>query len=49
MSVFSFGMTLGEGEDIMRWTSYRLIQNNANHGATNRVKFIFIFKKNNLC
>lgn len=48
MSVFSFGMTLGEGEDIMRWTSYRLIQNNVgNHRATNRVKidspyFIFI-------
>ena len=39
MSVFSFGMTLGEGEDIMRWTSYRLIQNNVgNHRANNRVK-----------
>ena len=30
MSVFSFGMTLGEGEDIMRWSSYRLGQNNMN-------------------
>eukprot|EP01084_Bolivina_argentea_P200716 343188_1 len=31
MSVFSFGMTLGEGEDIMRWSAYRLVQNNVGH------------------
>merc|ERR1712228_499894 len=33
MSVFSFGMTLGEGEDIMRWSTYRLTQNNANDAS----------------
>ena len=39
MSVFSFGMTLGEGEDIMRWSAYRLVQNHmGNHKVTNRVK-----------
>lgn len=38
ISVFSFGMTLGEGEDIMGWTTNRLHQNNVgNARATDRV------------
>merc|ERR1712176_659596 len=36
MSVFSFGMTLGEGEDIMRWSAYRLVQNNMENSKTTR-------------
>eukprot|EP01083_Nonionella_stella_P011180 31783_1 len=38
VSVFSFGMTLGEGEDIMRWGALRLSQNNRdNHKNISKI------------
>eukprot|EP00485_Elphidium_margaritaceum_P020370 CAMPEP_0202730676 /NCGR_PEP_ID=MMETSP1385-20130828/186761_1 /ASSEMBLY_ACC=CAM_ASM_000861 /TAXON_ID=933848 /ORGANISM="Elphidium margaritaceum" /LENGTH=188 /DNA_ID=CAMNT_0049396955 /DNA_START=514 /DNA_END=1080 /DNA_ORIENTATION=+ len=43
LSVFSFGMTLGEGEDIMRWSRYRLTQLHRRHWkVTQKVNDIWL-------